>query len=217
MNLFLSVNPHSNAVPNDSRRDLVNLVSYLNRAEEIATSGPGGSNGFHNWDPSSSLEPTPIRPDHEMFIRKQYEQHMSHSKSKTTEQFCVSAGSSFSDVFTSMVDDPLDFHTATLDHMDIENFPTDHSSSPSDDPFCIGIGSPSRNTSDESSASVRLRNYHTSQWDDRFIDSKSYSSFTKNMVICSSLIRTLPTKSWHNGSRDNDTSTRESKRDSIPP
>ncbi|KAG7340228.1 helicase domain protein [Nitzschia inconspicua] len=170
MNLFLSVNPNSNDVPNDSRRDLVNLVSYLNRAEEIATSGPpGGNNGFHNGDPSSSLEPTPIRPDHEMFIRKQYEQHMSRSKPKKTEQFCVSVGSSFSDVSTSMLDDPLDFHTAVSDHMDIENFTTDHSScSPSDDPFYIGIGSPSRNTSDESSASVRLRKYHTSQWDDRF-------------------------------------------------
>ncbi|KAG7351731.1 type III restriction enzyme [Nitzschia inconspicua] len=65
----------SNGNPRDSRRDLQNLLSILSCAGEIADSSisynvMAENMGHSNLNAFAFLEPTPIRPDHEIMIRK---------------------------------------------------------------------------------------------------------------------------------------------------
>ncbi|KAG7365843.1 helicase domain protein [Nitzschia inconspicua] len=67
---------YSNRNPRDSRRDLQNLLSILSCAGEIADSNSSNvmaeNMGHSNLNAFAFLEPTPIRPDHEIMIRKQF-------------------------------------------------------------------------------------------------------------------------------------------------
>ncbi|KAG7372861.1 helicase domain protein [Nitzschia inconspicua] len=171
MDLLLSMNMHCNGVPPGSRGDLVNLVSYLNQAEEIATSSPVTFKArtmiYHSRDTSSSLEPTPIRPDHEMFLRKQ-NSFVMHNEKEPSQQKPMETGSSFSNVFATM-DETLDLDEAILAPMVIELFNKHHASTSSKDRFSIGKRASSPGTIIHgSSAPIRLHNYQTSQWDIRF-------------------------------------------------
>jgi len=72
-------NFHSNSLSSTcNKRDIENLLSILDTAEEVATAPAGG---YQATAPSSInfslLEPTPIRPDREMAIRQQqmYQKH----------------------------------------------------------------------------------------------------------------------------------------------
>ncbi|KAG7373006.1 helicase domain protein [Nitzschia inconspicua] len=170
-------------------RDLENLVSFLDRAEEVASSA---SSAFmaRKTDYSTFntilLEPTPIRPDHEIAIRKQHSltkqhihQQMFHPEHKTVDQFCASAGSSFSDVFSNMDDEPLDLNENIFSPMVAGTSLRDFIFAPKDNPSVLTVRagahsfdektwSLSHKTGECSSSSIRFRKYQASQWDDRF-------------------------------------------------
>ncbi|KAG7340236.1 helicase domain protein [Nitzschia inconspicua] len=177
MDLFLSTDMHSNGVSaTASRQDLDNLLSFLNRAEEIVTSGTTtsvvqGTTDYDDWNDYSLLEPTPIRPDHEMAFPKQH-QHVTAPRTMTTDQCCTSADSSFSDIFSNIDnEEPLDLDEAILAPIVVGSFNKEHSSSlasKDSNSFSFEVKTTSHDTSDDSAAPVRFRTYQKCQWDDRF-------------------------------------------------
>ncbi|KAG7340250.1 helicase domain protein [Nitzschia inconspicua] len=143
----LTSTTYSNDFPPDCRNDLESLLSFLDKAKDLAT----------------LLEPTPIRPDHEMVMSKQRSaseklnehQWLSTPSSETTNQFCVSDDSFFSKIFLNHDFEPLD-----LDDQQANR--------PSSALSFFEEKTPSHNTGECSCASFRFRKYQSSQWDDRF-------------------------------------------------
>jgi hypothetical protein len=121
MDPLLSMTMNPTETNTCTRRDLENLLSILDTAEEVATSGPSANLG-QNYDHCSSafsfLEPTPIRPDREIAIRQQqflFKQSQSHQlPPKITDHFPTSAGFSFLDLFSSADDEPMNLEEAVL-------------------------------------------------------------------------------------------------------
>ncbi|KAG7338016.1 helicase domain protein [Nitzschia inconspicua] len=178
MDTLLSMNMNSNGAPSGSRRDLANLLSLLDTAEEVATSGSStfmGRNTDYSILNSFSLEPTPIRPDYEIAIRKQHflmkqnKQQMPLPAPKTPDELCVSTRSSFSDMFSCMDDQPLNLDEASMAPMVAGSLPDDFLYTPPNkgvtQSFSFGENTLFPNTSN---ASIRFRKYQTSQWEDRF-------------------------------------------------
>ncbi|KAG7340350.1 helicase domain protein [Nitzschia inconspicua] len=182
MDPFPSIDMDATTGPsNGFCRDLENLVSFLDRAEEVASSTSSAllarKTDYSTFN-AILLEPTPIRPDHEIAIRKQHSltnhiqhQQMLHPEPKTVDQFCPSAGSSFSDVFSNMDDEPLDLNQAIFSPMVAGTLSKDFSF----DPSVLRAGALSfdektwsHETGECPSASIRFRKYQSDQWDDRF-------------------------------------------------
>ncbi|KAG7372870.1 helicase domain protein [Nitzschia inconspicua] len=177
MDLFLSTDMHSNGVSTiASRQDLDDLLSFLNRAEEIVTSGTTtsvvkGTTDYDDWrNDYSLLEPTPIRPDHEMTFPKQHQREVSVPKTVRVDEFGASVGSSFSGIFSNVDDEePLDLDEAILAPIVVGSLNKDHSSSLANkNTFFLEVKTTSHDTSDDSAAPVRFRTYQKCQWDDRF-------------------------------------------------
>ncbi|KAG7353685.1 helicase domain protein [Nitzschia inconspicua] len=84
---------------------------------------------------------------------------MPRPASKKSDQFCASEGSSLSDLFLSMDDEPLDLDEAILAPMAIRSLSKE---------LFLAPEKHLPDTNDSSSAPIRFRKYQTSQWDDRF-------------------------------------------------
>ncbi|KAG7340302.1 helicase domain protein [Nitzschia inconspicua] len=138
---------------NEFCRDHGNLLSLLERAEEVAASNPSNSareTDFNNLG-SYLFDPTPIRPDHEVAIRK------NQSLVKHNPQQMLS---SFSEVSSDVDNEPLNLEE-TYNIPENFLFPIDGLF-----PIDRNISNPA--TKDRSSNSIRFRKYQASQWDDRF-------------------------------------------------
>ncbi|KAG7340229.1 helicase domain protein [Nitzschia inconspicua] len=190
MDLFDSTYIYSNGAPATAyHQDLDHLVSFLDRAEAIVASGQGnvtaGNSDNNRLNPFFLLEPTPIRPDHEMAIRKQNSsKNDNHPTSKLADPFCASAGPSISDLSRDMDLEPIDLRAAALAPMVIGQLSKDRYFRPTNNHlFSVGKESISQNESDGSSASIRLRKYHTSQWDDRFHELMAFRQEHGHLLI----------------------------------
>ncbi|KAG7359854.1 helicase domain protein [Nitzschia inconspicua] len=185
MDSFLSMNTTSmpiNGAPTSVRGDIENLLSLLDRAEEVAASGASNfvarNTDYDNLNILSLLEPTPICPEHEISIHKQHSsmKHnhplMSRPAPKKADQFCASEGSSLSDLFLSMDDEPLDRDEAILAPIFIGSLSKELFLAPEKHPpsgaFTFNEDNSLPDTNDSSSSPIRFRKYQTSQWDDRF-------------------------------------------------
>ncbi|KAG7336773.1 helicase domain protein [Nitzschia inconspicua] len=169
MDPFRSNNTHF--IDSGISRDLENLLYFLDKAEEVATSAcspqfVGKKTDNKNLN-SFLLEPTPIRPDLEMNIRQQYammnyyQKRTFHRSPIVPDQHCGSAGSSLS----NMDDEPLDIDEAIVSPMVARSLSNDGP------PMAISLlgGKTSfQNTGEFLPSPIRFRRYQTCQWDDRF-------------------------------------------------
>ncbi|KAG7338156.1 helicase domain protein [Nitzschia inconspicua] len=125
------------------------------------------------------LEPTPIRPDHEIVIRKLYcsmknnhQEQKIHPNTSTTDHFGASAEPSFSNLFLRMDDETLNLHQANFGIMITGNFSKECSTEPEMKPFDVSVlfgeNTSLPNTSDSSSASIRFHKNQKYQWDGQF-------------------------------------------------
>ncbi|KAG7340259.1 helicase domain protein [Nitzschia inconspicua] len=127
---------HSNRVRTGPNQDLDNLLSFLDRAEEIATSTSSAfmakENDYESWDAFSRIEPTPIQPDLEITKQDSFiinnQKQLSHPDPIQTDQFCASEGKCLSNVNSNMDDAPLDLEEAIFPHMIAERLSEDSSS-----------------------------------------------------------------------------------------
>ncbi|KAG7336772.1 helicase domain protein [Nitzschia inconspicua] len=170
----LSMNIHSVDHHTGFCQDLENLLSFLDKAEEVATSACSpqfvGKKTDNKNLYSFLLEPTPIRPDLEMNIRQQYammnyyQKRTFHRSPIVPDQRRVSAGSSFADVLFNMDDEPLDIDEAIVSPMGARSLSNDGP------PMSISLlgGKPFQNTGESLPTPIRFRRYQTCQWDDRF-------------------------------------------------
>ncbi|KAG7340270.1 helicase domain protein [Nitzschia inconspicua] len=110
----------SDGVPIGPLLDLVNLLSFLERAEEIATSA---SISYETCDALSFLERMPIRPDHAMTTHQQHSfkenshKQMSNLTSMKTDQFSASGELNVSNVDPYVQNEPLDLDEGIISTM----------------------------------------------------------------------------------------------------
>jgi hypothetical protein len=122
MDPLMSMIMNSTETPTCTRRDLENLLTILDTAEEVATSSPSdylGSFNDHCPGAFSFLEPTPIRPDREIAIRQQHflVKHQSQSQQvtpKITYPFPISGGLPLWDLISGSDNEPVDLEDTTV-------------------------------------------------------------------------------------------------------
>ncbi|KAG7373509.1 helicase domain protein [Nitzschia inconspicua] len=165
MDPIILLNTHCIDPPDGFSQDIESLLYFLNKAEVVAT-----SISFTSMAPKKchsnldAFESTPIRPHHEQVtIRKQdsfvtgthNHQLILHPEGKTSDPICASAGSSFSEVSSIMDDDPFNLEEPEKLQKGLAFLPN-------------GQFSTDSATTSYSSPSIRLSDYHTSQWGSRF-------------------------------------------------
>ncbi|KAG7372974.1 helicase domain protein [Nitzschia inconspicua] len=160
----------SNCFPTSPLFDLVKLVSFLDKAEEIATSA---SLTFFVSEQQNDYYEKPIQPDHDMnfceqnsFTKHSHKQ-MSHSKLMKTNQCGASAGTSVvsKTVELKVEDEPLVVDEAIFSHMIPGSFSSDISIPPE-----RSLLVSSHYISECSSSSIRFHKSQPCQWEDRFHD-----------------------------------------------
>lgn len=188
MESLLAMNMNSNGNATCSRRDLENLLTILDTAEEVATMAPSatylGRDTDANVPTFSLLEPTPFRPDRDMVLQHQQQQFfLKQERSRHQMLFpppkipylvCASGGSSFTDLFAGMDDEPLNLEEAIMAPVISGNMAKDFLSAPKTCSLNMNTNvvpfadSSSFSEMNDESAPIRFRKYQTSQWDDRF-------------------------------------------------